>query len=187
MPATVGQIFAGTTNPAATDQSATFSGADFLCSSPPRRLPPGDNYEIAGALYVEVVDTQDIGGLTVTTSYGVREIDLPIEVFDTSMVVRIPDELSRSGLNMSLCIATAYSDRPRGVRGRYGWSWGQPSGHPRPVLNAIQTVLNTLNLASIAAQLGALVAILPGALTFILTGNPTPLLIGGAQLLLPPP
>jgi hypothetical protein len=185
MPATVGQIFSGTTNPAATDQSATFSGADFLFFTAPA-LPPGDNYEIAGALYVEVIDTQDIGGVTITTSYGVREIDLPIEVFDTSQVVRIPDELTRSGLNMSLCIATAYSIDLE-VYAVDTAGAGASLQDILDLLNAIQTVLNTLNLASIAAQLGALVAILPGALTFILTGNPTPLLIGGAQLLLPPP
>lgn len=185
MPATVGQIFSGTTNPAATDQSATFSGADFLFFTAPA-LPPGDNYEIAGALFVEILDTQTIGGVPITTAYGVREIDLPIEVFDTSMVVRIPDELTRSGLNMSLCIATAYAIDLE-VYAVDTAGAGATLQDIINLLNNLQTILNALNLANLAASVGALAALVPAALTFILTGNPTPLLVGGAQLLLPVP
>ncbi|MGD1909084.1 MAG: hypothetical protein ACFB0C_24275 [Leptolyngbyaceae cyanobacterium] len=177
MTATVTQIFNGATDPSQIDQTATFSNADFLFFTAPN-LPAGDGYEVAGALLVDVVGTQVIGGIPITTGYGQREIALPIEVFDTSLIVRIPFELSRSELNMQLCLATSYAIDLE----VYAVSSTENSGISlRDILDAIDALNNLINAIQIISVL------LPAVLTFLITGNPVPLIIGGTQLLLPSP
>jgi len=108
MTATVTQIWSGNTNPSNIDQTATFSNADFLFFMA-NGVPAGDEFEIAGSLTVDIVGTEDIGGFPVPTAYGTKEIPLPIPVFDTAQVVRIPGELAHTALNLRLHLATTYA------------------------------------------------------------------------------
>lgn len=108
MTATVTEVFNGNTNPAAIDQTATFSNADFVFFVA-NGVPAGDEFEIAGSITIDIVGTEDIGGFPVPTAYGSKEIPLPIPVFDTAQCVRIPGELAHTNLNMRLFLATSYS------------------------------------------------------------------------------
>lgn len=108
MTATVTQIWNGNTNPAQIDQTATFSNADFVFFVA-NGVPAGDEFEIAGSITVDIVGTEDIGGFPVPTAYGSKEIPLPIPVFDTAQVVRIPGELAHTSLNMRLFLSTSYT------------------------------------------------------------------------------
>jgi len=107
MTATVTEIWNGNTNPANIDQTATFSNADFLFFVA-NGVPAGDEFEIAGSITIDVVGTEDIGGVPIATAYGTKEIPLPIPVFDTAQCVQIPRELAHTSLNMRLFLSTSY-------------------------------------------------------------------------------
>lgn len=108
MSATVTQIWNGATNPSNIDQTATFSNADFVFFVA-NGVPAGDEFEIAGSVTVDIVGTEDIGGFPVPTAYATKEVPLPIPVFDTAQVVRLPVELAHTSLNMRLHLVTTYS------------------------------------------------------------------------------
>lgn len=108
MTATVTEIWSGNTNPSNIDQTATFSNADFLFFMA-NGVPAGDEFEIAGSVAIDVVGTEDIGGFPVPTAYGTKEIPLPIPVFDTAQVVRIPGELAHTELNMRLFLVSTFA------------------------------------------------------------------------------
>jgi hypothetical protein len=107
MSATITRIFTGGTNPAAIDETATFSNADFVFFSP--QGVGEDQYEIAGSLIIDLVGTEELGGVPISTTYGTREIPLELPVFDTAFCVPIPREMAHTSLNMRLTISTSYS------------------------------------------------------------------------------
>lgn len=69
----------------------------------------GDNYEIAASLKLSLVSTEIIGGFPITTSYGAKELPVPIDIVDTSQITVVPCETYPAQLDVSLCLVFAYS------------------------------------------------------------------------------
>lgn len=108
--ATAKQVWSGLTNPNQIDESAKFSGCDFLILN---ALSVGkDNYEIAASIVIDVTaDTFYLNGSVEVPQapLGTKEIPLNISYFDTAVIVPLPLEATRSDCECKVCFATSYS------------------------------------------------------------------------------
>ena len=102
----VEKIWDGPTTAGGLDSTLPFENSDILFFL---SRVPGDELEIAAALEVDIQGVESIGGISIPVFYGTKEIPLDIDFIHTTEIVRIPQELSRTRLNMRLVMATSYS------------------------------------------------------------------------------
>lgn len=103
----VKEIYKGSTISGGLTLTETFNNSNFAFIIP-QNLPVDEGYEIAAALMIKLQITETIGGLSVTTDYGEREIPLDITFFDTGNILYIPEEVVKQGLECYIVFATSY-------------------------------------------------------------------------------